>query len=89
MTSTSYAPDDALKTWVNTWQQAGNALEEVRRQELESYDYAAHFAVVDDMLQWAYEHPIERPLTGLIEQQYWFMKWREQLLVPASSEVLR
>lgn len=89
MAAALHAPDDALKTWVNTWQQAGNALEDVRRQELESYDYAAHFAVVDDMLQWAYEHPIERPLTGLIEQQYWFMKWREQLLMLASSAVVR
>ena len=79
MTSAFYAPDDALKTWVNTWQHAGKALEEVRRQELESYDYAAHFAALDEMLQWACDHPVERPLTGLIEQQYWFMKWREQL----------
>ena len=89
MAAALHAPDDALKTWVNTWQQAGSALEDVRRQELESYDYAAHFAVVDDMLQWAYERPIERPLTGLIEQQYWFMKWREQLLMLASSAVVR
>ena len=89
ITSASQAPDDALKIWVNTWQQAGNALEEVWRKELESYDYAAHFAALDDMLQWACDHPVERPLTGLIEQQYWFMKWREQLCMPASPEVSR
>lgn len=69
---------DMTARWVRTWQQAGPALQQVKRQELQSYDYAKNLAIIDDMLQWAYEHRTPRLTSGLVEQQYWFMKMREQ-----------
>ncbi len=69
---------DKMKQWVQTWQQADEALTRIRIQELRRYDYQQHWQIVDSMLQWAFEHRTERLTSGLVEQQYWFMKLREQ-----------
>ena len=63
-----------IARWVETWQRAGSALEEVRRKELRKYDYTGNQAVVDEMLQWAVEHGRVRLTSGLVEQQRLFMK---------------
>ena len=82
---TTRTDTQALAEWVRQWREAGNALEAIHRRELQQYDYAAHADAIDEMLQWAVDHPVERPLTGLIEQQYWFTKWRERLLATAQE----
>ena len=64
--------------WVHTWQQAGKALKNIKIQELRAYDYTKNLPIIDDMLQWAYEHRTTRLTSGLIEQQRWFLKMREQ-----------
>ncbi len=64
---------DKTKIWVDTWQRAATALNEVRQKELRSYDYAKNRHIIDGLLQWAFEHPQPRPLTGLVEQQRYFM----------------
>lgn len=69
-----------MRAWVETWRKAGDALEEIRRQELQNYDYNKNLPLVDEMLQWAYEHRAPRSTSGLVEQQRWFMKFQELLL---------
>lgn len=68
----------SMKQWVQTWQQADQALRLVKQQELRVYDYAGNLPGLDSMLQWAYVHRTERQSSGLVEQQRWFMKWHEQ-----------
>jgi hypothetical protein len=70
-----------MKQWVQTWQQADEALQQVKKQELRTYDYAGSLPGLDSMLQWAYEHRNIRRSSGLVEQQRWFMKWRDQQAV--------
>ncbi len=72
--------------WIRTWQRAGAALKEIKRQELQSYDYAKNLPILDDMLQWAYKHRTTRLTSGLVEQQRWFMKMREHLLTQETKE---
>ncbi len=69
-----------MRVWVNTWKEAGEALKEIKRQELRQYDYEKNFPQIDAMLQWAYEHRTPRETSGLVEQQRCFLKWRERLL---------
>ena len=72
------ADHEKIKKWVKTWKRAGSALEEVNIQELRQYDYFKNQAMIDEMLQWAYEHRCERLNSGLIEQQRIFMKIRDK-----------
>ena len=67
---------EQIQHWVDTWQQAGEVLKTLKRQELQQYDYAKNLPLIDSMLQWAYEHRTERLTSGLVEQQRWFMKLR-------------
>lgn len=67
--------------WVRTWQQAGEALAKVKRRELREYDYAQHQQAIDEMLQWAWEHRVERSTSGLVEQQRWFVKMRDHMML--------
>ena len=64
--------------WVKTWKAAGDALKKIKRQELLQYDYVKNLPIIEDMLQWAYLHRTPRLTSGLVEQQRWFMKLREQ-----------
>ena len=64
--------------WVKTWQRAGEALEEIKQQELRSYDYHKNLKVIDEMLQWAHEHRKIRLTSGLVEQQRLFMEIRDR-----------
>lgn len=70
---------EMTRHWVHTWQQAGEALKDIKRQELQNFDYHKNLPLIDVMLQWAYEHRTPRLTSGLVEQQRWFMKMREQL----------
>jgi len=60
--------------WVKTWERAGIALDEIKRRELQSYDYEKNRKIVDEMLQWAHDHRKIRLTSGLVEQQRLFMK---------------
>jgi hypothetical protein len=65
-----------MRRWVDTWRQAGQELDEVRRREIESTDTQEAvrqlFGTGDD--------PIDLPpapaTSGLVEQQAWFAKIR-------------
>jgi len=72
-----YMDQDNLKAWLEALRCAGEDIETVRREEMRAYDYAENQAIVDGMLQWACEHAQVRLSSGLVEQQYFFMKMRK------------
>lgn len=65
-----------LTRFVATWAKAGPALEEIRRQELADFDYAANAASIDALLQLATREPYCPSTSGLVEQQRLFQKLR-------------
>jgi hypothetical protein len=72
---------EQIKRWVETWQRAGAALRQMKRQELRSPDYGKNSALIDELLEWAVEHQKVRTSSGLVEQQRMFMKMRKRLAV--------
>ena len=69
-------PQKNAQQWVESWKRASVALKAVKRHELRTYDYAKNRAVVDEMLQWAFENRESRFTSGLVEQQRLFMKMK-------------
>lgn len=65
------------KEWIGAWKTAGEALQKIKRQELQSFDYAANEKIIDGLLQWACDHAEARPGSGLVVQQRLFMKLRK------------
>ena len=49
-------PQENAQRWIESWKRATVALKAVKRHELRTYDYAKNQAIVDGMLQWAFEH---------------------------------
>ncbi|MBW1700018.1 MAG: hypothetical protein JRH18_19330 [Deltaproteobacteria bacterium] len=66
-----------LSQYAERWKSAGVRLAEIKRQELRSFNYAANWELIDEMLTWACEHAPPRLSTGLVEQQRYFMKLRK------------
>ncbi len=66
-----------IKRWVESWKRAEPALFEVHRQELHTCDYEKNHKMVDELLQWAFEHRQERLTSGLVEQQRLFIKIKQ------------
>ena len=64
------------RQWIESWKRASVALKAVERRELRTYDLAKNQAVVDGMLQWAFENRELRLNSGLVEQQRLFMKMK-------------
>jgi len=68
-----------IKKWIDIWQETGKALQEIKIQELRSDDYyEKNKQLLNEMLQYAYEHRTVRLTSGLVEQQRYFMKLREK-----------
>ena len=68
------SPQENAQQWIESWKRASVALKTVKRHELRTYDLAKNQAIVDGMLQWAFEHRELRLSSGLVEQQRLFMK---------------
>ena len=62
--------------WIESWKRASVALKTVKRHELRTYDLTKNQAIVDGMLQWAFENRELRLSSGLVEQQRLFMKMK-------------
>ncbi len=63
------------KKWVEIWQHAGNALEDIRLQELRAPDYySRNMHLLNEMLAYAFEHRVVKLSSGLVQQQQIFMK---------------
>lgn len=63
-----------VKNWVETWQQANQALNEIKRLELRRFEYSRHRSIIDGLLQMAFINRVPRPGSGLVDQQEWFKK---------------
>lgn len=73
--------DDLIKKWVQTWQRAGVALDEVKKQELRDPEYyEKNRELLNSMLQYACDHSTVRLDSGLVEMQKIFMKIHQQKL---------
>ena len=70
------SPQKNAQQWIESWKRASVALKAVKRHELRTYDLAKNRAIVDGMLQWAFENREPRLTSGLVEQQRLFMKMK-------------
>lgn len=67
-----------MAEWVKNWKRTGSALKEIKRRELQSFDYEKNRIIIDEMLQWACDNQKVRLTSGLVEQQRLFMRLREK-----------
>lgn len=69
-----------IEKWIQTWEKAGTALDRVRLNELRADDYySKNQMLLNEMLQYAYEHREISLSSGLVEQQRIFMKLKKQM----------
>lgn len=66
------------KVWVAAWQSAGEALEEIRREELRNLDGPNAIALLCGPADYHSGPRAPKPYSGLIEQQRWFMLARRR-----------
>src|SRR5437763_15429445 len=59
------------RLWVETWRQAGIALERIRRAELRGLDTCRAIALLCNSTGARQTPRVPRPTSGLIEQQRW------------------
>lgn len=64
------------RRWVNTWEQAGKELEQIQRKELRELDRMKAISLLCGEADYTQPPRAPKPYSGLIEQQYWFMKAR-------------
>jgi hypothetical protein len=68
---------EMMRRWVQTWKEAGPALEAIRLQEIRESDNLKVLA----MLEGAFNHALRtmppRPSSGLVEMQQWFARLRK------------
>jgi hypothetical protein len=62
------------KLWVQAWHDAGSALEQLRRRELRDLDSQQAISLLCGPADYFSEPRAPKPTSGLVEQQYWFMK---------------
>ncbi len=68
-----------IEKWVETWEKASSALNREKIKELRASDYySKNQMLLNEMLQYAFEHRKIRLSSGLIEQQKMFMKLRDK-----------
>jgi hypothetical protein len=64
----------ALKERVAIWQSAAPLLEAQRDADIRSADTADAMRIFTGSADWAVKHRPALPISGLVEQQRWFMK---------------
>jgi hypothetical protein len=73
---------ESMRRWVRTWQTAGEELDRIKIAELRAVTEEQAAQQSHDLFrmgdQWLDLNPGLRRESGLVEQQRWFMKWREQ-----------
>jgi hypothetical protein len=62
------------KQWVRAWEEAGKLMEELRRDELRRLDSQRAIALLCGPADYRVPPRAPKPTSGLVEQQYWFMK---------------
>ena len=62
------------KRWVQAWKEAGEALEQLRREELRRLDAYRGIALLCGPADYRVPPRAPKPTSGLVEQQSWFLK---------------
>ena len=62
------------KRWVQAWKEAGEFMEQLRRDELRRLDVRQAIALLCGPADYRTPPRAPKPTSGLIEQQRWFMK---------------
>ena len=62
------------RKWVQTWKDAGPELERLRREELRRIDPTRAIGLLCGPADYTVPPRAPKPTSGLVEQQYWFMK---------------
>jgi hypothetical protein len=70
--------DDQMRALAKNWDHAGPALEAIKRRELESMTDEQVRAAALDMLSFPLPADLPPRLSGLVEQQYWFSRFRSK-----------
>ena len=75
-TFAGWTPDQVAQArrWVETWKEAGPLLEAIRREELRNLDIQKTIALLYGPADYHSAPRAPKPTSGLIEQQFWFMK---------------
>ncbi len=73
---TDWTPEQIAqgKRWVRAWQEAGEALERLRRDELRRLDAQQAIRLLCGPADYRVPPRAPKPTSGLVEQQRWFMK---------------
>ena len=67
---------EAMRRWVETWREAGPALEAILRKEIEKIDVHEELAALEEAFNYATRNVPPDPTSGLVEMQEWFAKLR-------------
>jgi hypothetical protein len=62
------------RKWVETWRKAGPVLEKIRRTEVRNLDSFKTISLLCGPADYTVPPRAPKPTSGLIEQQFWFMK---------------
>lgn len=65
---------EITKKWVETWRKAGPILEKIRREEIRNLDAFKTISLLCGTADYTVPPRAPKPTSGLIEQQFWFMK---------------
>jgi hypothetical protein len=65
---------ESTKKWVETWRKAGPILEKIRREEVRNLDAFKTISLLCGSADYRVPPRAPKPTSGLIEQQFWFMK---------------
>ena len=68
-----------IKKWIEAWETANSSMEKIKAKELQSTDYyQKNFALLNEMLQYAFDHRTVRLTSGLVEMQKIFKKFHKK-----------
>jgi hypothetical protein len=67
---------ELVRRWVATWEEAGPALEAIRRREIAEADNLEVLASLESVFNYALRNIPPRESSGLVEMQKWFAKLR-------------
>jgi hypothetical protein len=67
---------EAIRRWVETWKEAGPALEAIRCKEIEKIDVHEELAALEEAFNYATRNVPPDKTSGLVEMQKWFAKLR-------------
>jgi hypothetical protein len=68
---------EALRAHVARWERAAPLLQQVRDADIRAADTAQSMRIFSGSATWAVAHRPAAPTSGLVEQQRWFMKLRQ------------